>query len=274
LTATREARALGYARVVLGMIFLARTTPLLSFVGGPFGAQAYPLLGWPTAEWTLAFPGASLPAWLVASLCVLRTVAAVLFACGVRARIAGVVAAGCGYLVAAQDRFAFINSFHVLFLATFVIALTSAPSTVALVPDREAHGEVDSSVRFVSVVLASIYFWAGLAKLQPDWLSGHALLAQARAGAFAGPLGALLERAPLRVVGSLAVPVLELAVAALLLAGRRRPAILLGLLFHLIVELTVKPDMLGWQMAVLLLAIWPRPTETVAAKRPEVTEQV
>jgi hypothetical protein len=270
MTATREARALGYARVALGVIFLARTTPLLSFVGGPFGAQASPLLGWPTAEWTLAFPGASLPAGLVASLCVLRTLAAVLFTVGVRARLAGAVAACCGYLVVAQDRFAFINSLHILFLATFVLAFTSAPSAVALVPDREAQpGEVASSVRFVSVVLASIYFWAGIAKVQPDWLSGHALLAQVAAGAFAGPLGTLVERAPLRAIASLAVPFLELAVAALLLADRRRPAIVLALVFHAIVELTVKPDMLGWQMAVLLISIWPRPTETVAAERAE-----
>ena len=270
MTATREARALGYARVTLGVIFLARTTPLLSFLGGPIGAQASPLLGWPTAEWTLAFPGTSLPAWIVASLCVLRTAAALLFTCGVRARVAGVVAAASGYLVVAQDRFAFVNSFHVLFLATFVLACTSAPSAVALVPERqEQHAEITSSVRFVSVVLASIYLWAGVAKVQPDWLSGHALQIQTAAGAFAGPLGALLERAPLRAVVSLAVPALELTVAALLVADRRRLAIVLGLLFHALVELTVKPDMLGWQMAVLLLAIWPRPTETVAAEPAE-----
>ena len=270
MTTTREARALGYARVALGAIFLARTTPLLAFLGGPFGAEASPLLGWPTTEWTLAFPGTSLPAWLVASLCVLRTVAALLFACGVRARLAGVVAAASGYLVVAQDRFAFITSFHVLFLAMFVLARTSATSAVALVPERPAEpAEITSSVRFVTVVLASIYFWAGVAKVQPDWLSGHALHAQAAAGAFAGPLGALLERAPLRAVAAVGVPALELAVAALLVADRRRLAIALGLLFHALVELTVKPDMLGWQMALLLLAIWPRPNETVAAKPAE-----
>ena len=267
MTRAREGRALGYARVALGLIFLARTTPLLFFVGAPFGAQTSPLLGWPSAEWTVALPGMALPGGLVASLCVLRTIAAALFTCGIRGRASGIVAAGCGYVVLAQDRFAFINSLHVLFLATFVVALTSAPSAVALVPDRVVHGEVASSVRFVSVVLASIYFWAGAAKVQPEWLFGHALEAQARAGAFAGPLGSLVERASVRTVASWTVPTLELGVALLLLADRRRVASVLALVFHVVVELTVMPDTLGWQMAVLLFAIWPRPAETVAARR-------
>jgi hypothetical protein len=190
-----------------------------------------------------------LPSVLVAILCVARTLAAVLFMCGVRARTAGIVAAGSGSLVLAQDRFAFINSLHVLFLATLLLALTAPPSPVA------------SSVRFVSLCLASIYFWAGVAKVQPEWLSGHALEANARAGAFTGPLGAWVERAA--SLASWTVPALELTIAALLVVDRRRLAIVLALTFHIAVELTVNPDTLGWQMAVLLLAIWP----TGVAKR-------
>lgn len=258
MTSNREARALGTARVALGLIFLVRTAPRL---------------GWPTSDWTAAVPGLALPGAVVAGLCVLRTLAAVLFTCGVRARLSGIVAAVSGYLVLAQDRFAFINSLHLLFLATFVLALTTAPSEVALVPARPPASPevVASSVRFVSVVLASIYFWAGAAKAQPEWLSGHALEAQAQAGAFAGPLGHWLEHASVRALASWTVPALELGIALLLLADRRRPAIVLGLFFHGVVELTVNPDTLGWQMAVLLLAVWPRPrvTQADAAERAE-----
>ena len=229
-----------YARLALGVIFLARTTPLLG---------TSPLLGWPTAEWTVAVTGLALPSAIVAALCVVRTIAALLFTCGVRARTAGIVAAGSGYLVLAQDRFAFINSLHVLFLGTFVLALTAAPASRA------------SSVRLVSLFLASIYLWAGLAKLQGEWLSGHALEAQARAGAFAGLLGAWVGHAWLRSGASIAIPVVELMLAGLLVADRRRGAVVLALAFHVAIELVVNPDTLGWQMAVLLLAIWPTNAE-------------
>ena len=236
----REARLLVSARVAFGLLFLLRTAPLL---------------GWPAGEWTIPVTGLSLPSALVAALCVVRTIAAFMFTCGVRARTAGIVAAASGYLVLAQDRFAFINSLHVLFLGTFVLALTAAPLV-----------RPSSSVRLLGLFLASIYLWAGLAKMQPEWLSGHALESQARAGAFAGPLGAWVEHAWFRGAVSIAIPLIELAVAGLLVADRRRPAIALALLFHLAVELTVKPDTLGLQMAVLLFAIWPVATGRVASR--------
>jgi hypothetical protein len=250
VTTARDARALGIARVALGLIFLVRT---------------FPRLGWPTSAWTVALPGLALPGAVVAGLCVIRTVAALLFTLGIRARLAGVVAAGAGYLVLAQDRFALVTSLHLLFLSVLVVALTSASGAVALVPDRHVP-PASSSVRFVSVVLASIYFWAGAAKLQPEWLNGHALAMQASAGAFAGVLGHLLERGAVRAIASWAVPALELGVALLLLADRRRLAIVLALAFHALVELVVNPDTLGWQMAVLLVAIWPRPRVTRGAE--------
>ena len=184
-----------------------------------------------------------------------QIIAAFMFTCGVRAGTAGIVAAASGYLVLAQDRFAFINSLHVLFLGTFVLALTAAPLV-----------RPSSSVRLLGLFLASIYLWAGLAKMQPEWLSGHALESQARAGAFAGPLGEWVEHAWFRGAVSIAIPLIELAVAGLLVADRRRPAIALALLFHLAVELTVKPDTLGLQMAVLLFAIWPVATGRVASR--------
>jgi hypothetical protein len=262
MTPTHDARALGYARVALGLLFLVRTTPLSFLVGASFRAQTLPLLGWPTAEWTVAVTGVALPSGLVASLCVLRTTAAVLFTCGARARWCGIVASVCGYLVLAQDRFAFVNSLHLLFLATFVVALTIAPA-----PGRELAA---SSVRFVGLFLASIYFWAGIAKVQPEWLSGHALDAQAGAGAFAGPLGGLVARAAVRSVASWTIPAVELGIAVLLLLDKRRVAIVAALVFHLVVELTVIPDTLGWQMAVLLVAIWPRVREPAERGGPAI----
>jgi hypothetical protein len=242
----RDERALRYARSAFGVVFLLRTTPLLLPLHVPFSAQSFPLLGWPTQEWTSAVPGLVVPSVVVATLCIARTVAALLFTIGVRARVTGTVAALCGYLVLAQDRFAFINSLHVLFLGTLVLACTAPPARAA------------SSVTLVRLFLASIYFWAGLAKLQAEWLSGRALEMQAHAGSFAGPLGGLVDQPGLRAMASISIPFAELVLAALLVADRRRLAVALGLAFHGLIELTVNPDTLGWQMLVLLLAIWPR----------------
>lgn len=252
---SRQARRLELARVGIGLIFLLRTTPLLVPLRLPLGADTVPLLGWPTREWTVAVAGLSMPSAVVAALCVIRTIAVLLFTCGVRVRAMGILAAAAGYLVLAQNRFAFINSLHVLFLATFILALTAAPAPVA------------SSVSLIRLFLASVYFWAGVAKVQYEWLSGHALEIQARAGSFAGPLGGWVDQTWLRSGAALAVPVVELTLAALLITDRRRHAIVLALAFHVVIELTVNPDTLGWQMAALLIAIWPSPVSPLVFSR-------
>jgi hypothetical protein len=163
--------------------------------------------------------------------------------------------------VLAQDRFAFVNSLYVLFSSTIVLALTDASTTLALSPGKASGNDprsVASSVRLVSLFLAGAYFWAGLAKLQPEWLSGRALAASQQAGAFAGPLGAMVANTQVRLVSAWAVPAVELALAALLVANQRGVAVVLALNLHIVLELTVRPDTLGFQMVLLLLAIRPR----------------
>lgn len=240
------ARALAVARALGGVLVLLRTTPLgrllpRSFTPGEWvGATDH-------GAWTATVFGPRFPWALVVVLVAVRTLAAAAFAAGVRPRLTGLLVAASGYALLLQDRFAFVNALHVLYLGTAALALAQ--------PDRDGD---EGGVRFLARFLASIYFWAGAAKLSSEWLSGRVLALEVDAGAFLGPLGGALTQPSVRLATSLAVPALELAVAALLVLDRRRPAVILALAFHLGVELTVVPSSLGWQMALLLFAVWPR----------------
>lgn len=258
LNARVDFRPLGYARIAFGVVVLLRTTPLLSFLDIPFLHSVSPLLGWPPDGWHVAAFGIALPDTVVAALCIVRTVAAIAFCVGVRARIAGVVAGVSGYLVVAQDVFGYTNTSHLLCVASIVLALGNAGCAVALLPDRALSPA--SGRWLVRALVVSVYAWSGIAKLNATWLSGEAL-AQFHADGFVrGALGSwLVATSSLRIVVACAVAMTELALGPLLLWTRtRRVALLVALGFHVVVETVVHPDVLGWAMAALLFSFWDR----------------
>ena len=257
LAAFSEGDDLGRARVALGAIFLLRTTPLLAPLHVPFLADAYPLLGWPDGHARLApllLP--VLPAICLKALCIARTIAAVAFTAGVLAGPAGLVAGALGYVTVTQDPGRLNTTQHVIFLGTILLAMTDATSRCALFPARAR--DRPSSRFLMRFWIASIYFWAGLAKLRPDWLDGRALDLFAREGLVRPPLAALLLSTPaLRAILGSAVAVGELALAPLLLARRtRRLGVIAALGLHATFEVAVSPDLFGWAMAALLLGCW------------------
>src|SRR5258708_14686608 len=81
LRANGQMRPLAWSRIAAGALFLFRTTPLIDLLRLPFVTDTWPLLGWPSEHWAG-------PAWfhllmaIAAAACVLRTVAAALFAHG------------------------------------------------------------------------------------------------------------------------------------------------------------------------------------------------
>jgi len=75
----------------VGAIFLLRSTPVAGVFDPGLGADVHPLLGWPDSANAVEL-GLGLSPRLVASLCVVRTIALVAFAAGVRPRLAGIVA--------------------------------------------------------------------------------------------------------------------------------------------------------------------------------------
>lgn len=254
-------QGLGWMRIGIGILILLRTTPLLVPFDIPWLRGTSPLLGWPGGGFSLAF----LSAATIQALCVVRTLSAVLFTVGVWARPAGLVCGLSGFLVAAQYPLGFFFTIHLLYQAAILLACTSAVSQVALSPNRASRAA--SGVWLIRAFVASVYFWAAIFKLRPDWLDGRALALFHYPGAINGWLADALFSVPsLPPLAAKAVVAIELSLGPLLLWRRsRRFALPLAFGFHALLEVTAHPDMLGLGMMVLLLAF---ATETGCAKSP------
>jgi uncharacterized membrane protein YphA (DoxX/SURF4 family) len=249
-------RYLASSRIALGTLFLIRTTPLCNLFQFPFETDTWPLLGWPGGRWGgeswLHFPDT-----VLASACVARTLAAACFLLGVRARISGMLAGVLGYLVMLAQPFGAAFTLHLLFQGAIVLALGDSGTVLAWRPDAPIAPR--SSVLLVRYFLASIYFWAGIAKLRPDWLDGRTLALFQDDGAFHGWASHVLLSTPAwRAVCATGVAVIELSLPVLLLWPRtQRLGLVVALTLHAGIELAARPDLLGWEMAALLLALWP-----------------
>jgi hypothetical protein len=198
---------------------------------------------------------------------VVRTAAAVALLAGVWSRVAGVAAGIAGYLVLAQDELGFVQTLHLLYGSALLVGLTDAGAALALVPDPPRAPR--SSLWLLRLWVASVYPWAGLAKLHADWLDGRAMGFFLGSGALGGPLaGALLATPWRRVLVARAVAAAELALGpALVQARTRRFALPAAFAFHLGIELVARPDFLGWIMMSLLLAFLPEDRQGVHIAR-------
>jgi len=268
-----ELRALASARIALGALFLIRTTPILAPLHLRELRGTLPLLGWPDGLWhgspTLPLPA---PAFLVPALCIVRTAAALAFTLGVRVRVAGVIAGVAGYLVLLQQPFAFIMTLHLLFQATILLALTECANTMALRP-RPAR-DPGSGLTMIRLFVASVYLWAGIGKLSADWLDGHKLEVLAQQRWLSGRLADLLLATPdRRAAVAWAVVMGELALGPMLLWPRtRRAGLVAALAFHAGLQLMARPDLLGFEMAALLICFLPRAlTGAGSVARPPAT---
>jgi hypothetical protein len=256
--------------MALGAVFLVRTTVLATVLAVPAVGNVSPLLGWPDGRAHLAPVGPTLPPPILVSLCVARTVAALLFTAGVLARPAGLIAGLLGYLTVLQDPAGFNAALHVLFLGTCLLAVTDSASAIALKP--APAWSPTSSAWLLRVWVASIYLWSGVAKVNADWLNGRTLQLFLEEGAFRTAVAPLLAgSSALRSLVAHGLVVFEVGLAGALLWPRtRRAAVVAAVIFHAALEILVRPDLLGWAMAALLLACWGR----VANERPMVRATV
>lgn len=258
--ALESAVPLGWGRILLGVLFLLRTTPILTPLHIGFLAGTFPLLGWPWSGWQGTPLVLGAPAGLIAALCVVRTLAAAFFTLGVFTRAAGLVAGASGYIVLLQHPFGMEATLHLLFQGTMLLALGDAGAVLALRPAPLRNP--GSSIALIRIFVASIYFWAAFVKLRPDWLDGRTLALFHRDGALSGPLSDFVLATPLgcMLVARIIVTT-ELSLPVLLLWSRTRrfaPFVALGM--HAAIELAAHPDLLGWEMGALLLCLWPTPS--------------
>jgi hypothetical protein len=257
-------RALALIRIAVGVLLILRTTPLLAPLHLHFLRGVAPLLGWPDRGFHAPVPGLGLPVAVIAGLCLVRTAAAVALVVGVGSRVAGVAAGVTGYLVLAQDEIGFVQTLHLLYGSALLVGLTDAGAVLALVPDQPRAPR--SSLWLLRLWVASVYLWAGLAKLHADWLDGRALGFFLESGALGGPLaGALLSTPWRHALVARAVAVGELALGPALAHPRtRRFALPAAFAFHFGIELMARPDLLGWIMMSLLVAFVPLQGEQTA----------
>jgi hypothetical protein len=244
---------LAWARAGTGALILLRTTPLLFPLRVWYLRDTTPLLGWPHGGGLAAPTALALSDPLVAGLCVVRTLAAVLLMLGVEARVAGVAAGLCGYAVMVQDPLGYVFTLHLLYQAAVLLGISDSATTFALRPSPARSPA--SSRLLLRMWVASIYLWAGISKLRRDWLDGRTLgllHAEGRIGGWG--LDALLSINGCRMAAAVAVVVTELALGpALLWTRTRRVALVVAFGFHALLEVTAHPDLLGWEMMVLLL---------------------
>lgn len=171
--------------------------------------------------------------------------------------LCGLLAGVSGYFVLTQYPFGLNATLQLLFQGTMLLALTDAGAELAVRPEppRAAH----SGTWLIRVFVSSIYFWAALVKLRPDWLDGRTLGLFHENGIISGPLADFALRDPWRrALIARVIVTTELSLPVLLCWSKTlRWAPLLALVLHATIECAARPDLLGWEMAALLLCLWP-----------------
>lgn len=232
-------RALTLARVLVGSIFLLRTTPALRNLGVAWAPDHW--LGWPDGS-TWRIGAIALSPFVAALLVGVRTGAAFFFLIGLSPRRSGLVAALVGWTLLAADLAAFVGSLHLLYFATACIAIAG----------ELAPRDGSAVVRALPI---SVYLFSGLAKLNGSFLSGAVLASLRDQHVFRGAFAHLATASPGRALAtSWLVAVGELALGPLLFFARtRRVAVALAIAFHVAAEVTVGPDVFGWVMVACLV---------------------
>ena len=251
---TTRLRTLAGARIALGVVVLVRTTPAAAWLGLPIDAPRV-LVDWPGAAWAV-HAGASMPAGLVAVLCILRTAGAAAFLFGLWTRGSALVAAVAGVALLTQDVFVATHTFRLLYGSLFVLAFTDcgAAWAVRVLPARDLR----SSEWLVRCWALSVYAWAVVAKLRPGWWTGRALLLDASDGLFRPwVVRAFLSSAHACATTAILVLALEALIAGLLVSRHtHRAAVALALAMHVAFELVATPDVFGAVMIALLGVVW------------------
>lgn len=167
-------------------------------------------------------------AWLIAASC---------FLVGFRTRLSGaVLTVVVGYYLLAEGGF---YSNHIYFLLLVVFLLTVADSGATLSVDWLLRGRPITEIAYGPVLLLKIqvtivYFFAGVAKLNPAFLSGAVLpeMLSSFPDAWMSP--------ELAITASWAATILEFyLVFALWNRGLRLSAILFGVIFHGLIVVTM-----------------------------------
>jgi hypothetical protein len=230
-------------------------------------------------------PGLALSDGANRTLVVARTLLSVALLCGVRARLSAGLLALVSFTLFFSDRYRYYHHLHLLYLTVAWLAL--APIGTALSVERPVARLLASvkarrllprgpsrlgapcpvwPLQLLRALALSVYLAAGVSKLDAGFLAGDALRELERFYVLTGNFWVFARDllgyggvAKLACLAEFALPV------GLLFPRSRRAAVLAGWAFHAGISACMPVYSFGAQMAVLLLAFWPKAADVPPA---------
>lgn len=241
-----EARALAVSRICIGSAVIIKASDLADVLDRAAQASLLRVSLLPGVPWPSIVEGRV--------LAVAVAVAGALIVAGFHARLAaGSTALMCGLMILADQQL-WGNHFYLMALMTGLLATTRCDQVLAV--RRVAPGPLGGGVYLMMVQASIVYGYAGLLKLNGDFLSGE-VLAQFLGGGLIGfpdgwKTGAILG--PLAVAAVLT----ELFLAAgLWLPATRKLAVWAGLALHCSIALLMDPFLELAPFGLLMFSTYP-----------------
>lgn len=204
------------------------------------------------------------PAWGLYAHFAALGLLAILIALGVYARIAALLfTLGFAYLELIDATY-YLNHYYAIVLFGALVAATPCDRAFALRPAGATGPVPFAAVAALRAQLGIVYFFAGLAKLQPDWLlRAEPLRTWLAARTDVPVVGPLLGHVEVAYAMSWAGAAFDLSVPFLLAWRRTRPLAYLAVVgFHLATGALFRIGMFPWVMIVLTPIFfepdWPR----------------
>lgn len=251
VSARVSARPLGFTRVLVGIaavltsVEVAVRLPSL-YEGFPLRTPYVDGISLPPEPWALALAG-------------IGALASVLLLLGWRSRWSAGLTCAVFALVLLADQRLYSNHLYLLVLLTGLLAIADSGAALSLDARRQGGRATIPGypITLMKVLLAVVYGFAALAKLDPAWLSGGLIALNLRPD---GPLAVPETWRTFEVLMPMAVNVvlIETFLALAFFSPRlRRPAVVLGVLLHLgMAAVVIQPLRLA-VFALAITAIYP-----------------
>jgi len=270
LSAPVDGAGLGAVRVLVGLVGLWQTIRFVAngWVETQWLEPAFHFT-WAGFDWVRPLPGAGMYALLA-----VQGLAAVALTLGWRTRIAAAVFALAFTYGDLVDKALYLNHHYLLSLLALLFVFVPVGAALSLDARRRGERQVpQASYVLLRLQVATVYVYAGLAKLHPDWLvHGEPLRIWLQAHHDLPVLGPLLDTEAAAIFMGWAGMLHDLFIVPLLLWRRTRAVALIAVVaFHLTIWALFPVGVFSFVMlaavTVCLAPDWPRRWLARAARR-------
>jgi vitamin K-dependent gamma-carboxylase len=266
LARPRDGAGLGAFRIIFGLLMLVATLRFWAkgWIDTLYLEPAFHFT-WAGLDWVRPWPGA----WMKVHFAAMA-LAALGLALGYRTRLS----AGVFWLLFTYaeliDKAAYLNHYYLVSLLALLLAVLPSGAALSLDARRRGHARAVPLGAYVLLraQVGVVYVFAGLAKLDADWLGrGEPLYTWLQAHTDLPLVGPLLATPEAALAMSWAGALYDLTVVAFLLWPRSRPlAFAAAAVFHLGIWLLFPVGMFSWVMlactTVFFSPSWPRRAAT------------